>query len=154
MQDGINARRESVDLSGYPDLIVVILGLRVNAMRGIQTMLGIGRGLSMIKKNPPDGLLADEQFLFGLRHVGIRQYWRDLESLEAFTRSEPHAQWWRNFLRDSGGTGFWHEAYSAKGGIEAVYIDMPHPVGLGRFAPAKAPTGPFMSTRERLGRAA
>lgn len=154
MQDGIKARRESVDLSGYPDLIVVILGLRVRALRGIGTLLGIGRGLSMIKQNPPDGLLADEQFLFGLRHVGIRQYWRDLESLERFTRSEPHAKWWREFLKDSGGTGFWHEAYSSKGGIEAVYIDMPEPMGLGRFAPAKAPVGPFMTTRDRLGRAA
>jgi len=125
-------------------------GFRVRRLRGIATLLGIGRGLAKIKQAPPDGLLGDEQFLFGLNHVGIRQYWRDLGSLERFTCSKPHADWWRDFLRDSGGAGFWHETYSAKYGIEAVYIDMPGPVGLGRFAPARAPQGPFLSARGRL----
>jgi len=142
--------RQSVDLSGFPDLVVVLLGFRVRRLRGIATLLGLGRGLARIKQTPPEGLLGDEQFLFGLNHVGIRQYWRDLESLEDFTRSKPHADWWRDFLRDSGGAGFWHETYSAKHGIEAVYVDMPEPVGLGRFAPARAPQGPFLSARGRL----
>ena len=57
----------------------------------------------------PDGLLLHESFLFSLRHFGMRQYWRDFESLEAWSCSEPHRQWWQSFLRDSGGTGFWHE---------------------------------------------
>jgi hypothetical protein len=143
-------RRQSVDLSGFPDLVVVLLGFRVRRLRGIATLFGIGRGITQIKQAPPDGLLADEQFLFGLTHVGIRQYWRDLDSLERFTRSKPHADWWRSFLRDSGGAGFWHEAYSARNGIEAIYIDMPGPVGLGRFAPPRDPVGPFMSSRGRL----
>lgn len=141
--------RRSVDLHGYPDLIVVILGFRVRRLRGIATLLGVGRGLRQIAIQRPDGLLADEQFLFALNHVGIRQYWRDLESLEAFTRSEPHARWWRDFLRDSGGAGFWHESYSRQG-MEAVYIDMPEPMGLGRFAPERQPTGPFMTARQRM----
>jgi Domain of unknown function (DUF4188) len=54
-------------------------------------------------------------------NMGMRQYWRDVPSLLAFARSEPHRQWWLDFLRDSGGTGFWHETYSVKGGMEAVY---------------------------------
>ena len=141
--------RRSVDLSDYPDLVVIILGFRVRRLRGIATLLGVGKGLRQIELNPPDGLLANEQFLFALNHVGIRQYWRDLESLEAFTRSEPHAQWWRGFLRDSGGAGFWHESYS-RHGMEAVYIDMPGPVGLDRFAPGRQPTGPFMTARQRM----
>lgn len=142
--------RQSVDLSGFPDLVVVLLGFRVRRLRGIATLLGIGRGLTQIKQAPPDGLLADEQFLFGLTHVGLRQYWRDLESLERFTRGKPHADWWRAFSRDSGGAGFWHETYSAKHGIEAVYVDMPGPLGLGRFAPAREPVGSFLSSRGRL----
>jgi hypothetical protein len=141
--------RKSVDLSAYPNLVVVILGFRIRKFRGIISMLGIGKGLRQVQGNPPDGLLSSEQFLFALNHVGIRQYWRDMESLEAFTRSEPHSRWWRDFLRDSGGAGFWHESYSRQG-MEAVYIDMPGPVGFDRFAPERKPTGPFMSARQRM----
>ena len=143
--------RQSVDLSGYPDLVVIILGMRVRRWRGLQTLMKIGGGLSSIQRDKPDGLLLHENFLFSLRHVGMRQYWRDLDSLERFTRSEPHAAWWRNFLKDSGGTGFWHESYRMSGGMEAVYVDMPGPVGFGHFAKAQKPIGPFLSARERLG---
>jgi hypothetical protein len=143
-------QRQSVDLSAYPDLVVVILGLRVRRLRGLLSILGIGKGLTEIDRNRPDGLLANEQFLFALNHVGIRQYWRDLESLERFTRSEPHAQWWREFSKDTGGTGFWHESYSRKGSMEAIYINMPEPIGFGHFAEPLKPVGPFMSARARL----
>ena len=34
--------RRTVDLSAYPDLIVVILGMRVNAWTGLKTLLGLG----------------------------------------------------------------------------------------------------------------
>ena len=37
-----------------------------------------------------------------------------------WSRSAPHRDWWTNFLRDSGGTGFWHETYFMRGGIEAM----------------------------------
>ncbi|MFP6560256.1 DUF4188 domain-containing protein [Paraburkholderia sp. B3] len=144
-----SATRRSVDLSAYPDLVVIILGFRVRRLRGIATLLGIGKGLRQIESAPPPGLLWSEPFLFALNHIGIRQYWRNLESLEAFTRSEPHSRWWRDFLRDSGGAGFWHESYSRQG-MEAVYIDMPGPFGFGRFAPERRPTGPFMSARQRM----
>jgi hypothetical protein len=142
--------RKSVDLSGYPDLVMVLLGLRLRSVRGLFSMLRIGRGLATIRRDPPEGLLGQDNFLWGWNHVGIRQYWRDLESLERFTRSAPHAGWWKSFLHDNGGAGFWHEAYS-RGGMEAVYLDMP-PVGLARFAPENAPVGPFMSSRERIDR--
>jgi hypothetical protein len=112
--------------------------------------MGVGRGLAAIQRNPPDGLLQHEPCLFAWNHVGIRQYWRDLESLEAFTRSAPHAAWWRDFLKDTRGSGFWHEAYSARGGIEAIYVGMPERSGLGTFAPIRNPIGPFMSSKDRL----
>jgi hypothetical protein len=150
----VPVQRHSVDLRDYPDMVVIILGFRVRRLRGLAALLGVGRGLATIRKDRPDGLLADEQFLFGLTHIGIRQYWRDMESLEAFTKSEPHAHWWRSFLKDSGGTGFWHESYRARGGMEAIYIDMPGPVGFGRFAPPLKPVGPFLSARGRMGQAA
>ena len=35
-------QRQTVDLSSYPDLVVVYLGMRVNAWTGIKTLLGLG----------------------------------------------------------------------------------------------------------------
>jgi len=119
-----SVKRASVDLSATPDLVVVMLGFRIRRWRGLLSMLRIGRGLGEIQRDRPDGLLHHEQFFFSLTHVGMRQYWRDYDSLERFTRSEPHATWWRDFLRDSGGAGFWHEAYRMRGGMEGVYVDM------------------------------
>jgi hypothetical protein len=82
-------------------------------------------------------------------HLGMRQYWRDFDALEAWSRSEPHREWWRNFLRSSGGTGFWHETYFMRGGMEAVYDDVQVPLGFGRFAPLEHARGPMFSARTR-----
>jgi hypothetical protein len=97
-------------------------------------------------------LLRHENLFYSLRHFGMRQYWRDFESLEAWARSEPHRIWWRDFLRDTGGTGFWHETYFRRGGMEAVYIDITPRVGLASFAPAVPARGPMFSARKRAGR--
>jgi hypothetical protein len=143
-------RRETVDLAAYPDLIVVLLGFHIRRLRSLPALAGIGRGLAAIAREPPDGLLRDERCLYAWNHLGIRQYWRDPDSLEAFTTAEPHATWWRDFLRDPRGSGFWHEVYSARGGVEAVYVNMPRRPGLGAFAPVRQPVGPFLSGRDRL----
>jgi hypothetical protein len=88
---------------------------------------------------------------FGLRHIGMRQYWHDFESMEAWTRTLPHQAWWRDFLRDTEGTGFWHEVYTRQGAMEAVYIDVP-PLGLGAIAPRVPARGSLFSARRRLAR--
>jgi hypothetical protein len=142
--------RLSVDLSAYPDLTVVYLGFRVSTFRGLKAVLGIGRKLDGIRRDKPDGLLAHETVLYALNHIGMRQYWRDFESLERFTRSEPHKTWWRDFAKDPAGSGFWHEAYRRNGGMEAIYLGMPEPIGLASFAAARAPVGPFMTSRDRI----
>jgi hypothetical protein len=100
--------RRTVDLSGYPDLVVIYLGMRVNALAGLKTLVGFGPRIANSAATSPDGLLLHETFLFSLfpPHFGMRQYWRDFASLEDWARSEPHRAWWRNFLRNSGGTGF------------------------------------------------
>ena len=144
-------KRETVDLPGYPDLVVIYLGMKVNAIIGFKTMLGFGPKISAAVGAKPDGLLLHESFLFSVRHFGMRQYWRDFEPLEAWSRSEPHRQWWQEFLRDSGGTGFWHETYFRRGGMEAVYVDMESPTGLARFAPVESARGPMFSARKRAG---
>jgi hypothetical protein len=139
----------SVDLTPYPDLVVVYLGFRAKGLRGLRHLMGFGRGFNAIKANPPDGLLRHESVLWGWMHVGMRQYWRDLGSLEAFTKSAPHSDWWRDFARGAGGSGFWHESYSRNGGMEGIYLDMP-PTGFGTFAPPRVPAGAFKTARQRL----
>ena len=80
----------------------------------------------------------------------MRQYWRDFHSLETWARSLPHQDWWTGFVKDSGGTGFWHETYFMRGGMEAIYDDLDQLVGLSRFAPVAPAKGPMFSARQRL----
>lgn len=143
--------RRTVDLSGYPDLVVIYLGMRVNTLTGLKTLFGFGPRIAKSAEEHPDGLLLHEFFLWSLfpPHAGIRQYWRDFTSLELWARSEPHRLWWQGFLRDSGETGFWHEPYLMSGGMEAVYDDMVKDVGFFRFAPVRPAQGPMFSARSR-----
>jgi len=154
-EDGaVKVDRQTVDLSAYPDLVVIYLGMRIRRPRGILRTFTLGPQIQKSWKEQPDGLLLHEDLLWSLfpLHAGMRQYWRDLESLERWTRSEPHKIWWQQFLKDSGGTGFWHEAYFMKGGVDAVYGDMTSPTGLARFAPAVPARGALFSARKRAGR--
>lgn len=145
--------RRTVDLSGFPDLVVIYLGMRVNAWYGLKTLIGFGPRIGAAAAAKPEGLLLHENLLYSLfpPHLGMRQYWRDFESLERWARSEPHRAWWQAFVRDSGGTGFWHEAYSMRGRMEAVYVDVPRDIGFLRFAPAVAARGSMFSARGRAG---
>src|SRR5262249_36204741 len=107
-------------------------------------------------KAKPDGLLLHEDIIFSLfpPHAGMRQYWRDFDSLERWVRSAPHRDWWQQFLKDSGGTGFWHETYFMRGGMEAIYDDVPVPFGMMKFARVVPARGPMFSSRARAGRGA
>jgi hypothetical protein len=110
--------RKTVDLSPFPDLVVIYLGMRVNTLTGVKTLFGFGPQIKNSVDQKPDGLLLHENFIMSLipLHLGMRQYWRDFDALEAWARSTPHREWWRDFLRSSRGTGFWHEAYFMRGG--------------------------------------
>lgn len=144
-------QRRTVDLSTYPDLVVVYLGMQVRTMTGLKTLFGFGPKIAKSVEDKPDGLLSHENFLWSLfpPHAGIRQYWRDFESLERWARSEPHRLWWQQFLKNSGGTGFWHETYFMRGGIEAVYDDLAGTTGMLTFAPVVPAVGPMFSSRQR-----
>jgi hypothetical protein len=110
MKTGVE--RRTVDLSGYPDLVVIYLGMRVRGWRGLRTLLGLGPQIGKAGAERPDGLLHFENnIVFSLfpLHLGMRWYWRDFQSMERWTRSEPHRAWWLHYMRHSGGTGFWHE---------------------------------------------
>ena len=143
--------RRTVDLSGYPNLVVIYLGMRVNAFMGLKTLLGFGPKIAKSVEAQPEGLLLHEFFIFSLfpPHAGIRQYWRDFESLETWARSDPHRAWWQQFIQNSGGTGFWHESYFMRGGMEAVYDDVFNNTGFLCFAPVHEARGRMFSARDR-----
>ena len=143
--------RTTVDLSAYPDLVVIYLGMRVEEPRGVGTLQELGPQIEAAVREQPDGLLLHESIVFSEEppHYGMRQYWRDLESLEAWTRELPHKRWWSDYLRDRGGTSFWHEAYFRNGGIDAVYVDTGPTVGLASIAPSVPAEGPLLAARER-----
>ena len=124
-------------------LVVKYLGMRVNAWTGLKTLFGLGPQIKNSVDQKPEGLLLHENFIMSLipLHLGMRQYWRDFDTLEAWSRSTPHREWWRDFLQSSRGTGFWHEAYFVRGGMEAVYDDVPVRLGFGQFAPLLPPGG-------------
>ena len=55
MQTRVN--RRTVDLSGYPELVVILLGMRVNRLTGLKTLFGFGPKISNSAKAQPEGLL-------------------------------------------------------------------------------------------------
>ena len=68
--------RKTVDLSSFPDLVVIYLGMRARSLRGLLTVLRFGPRISQAVAAKPEGLLLHEQLLFSLfpLHVGMRQY--------------------------------------------------------------------------------
>jgi hypothetical protein len=141
----------AVDLSAYPDLVVIFLGMRVEDPRGYETLQRLGPEIQAAVEEQPDGLLLHENLTYSEEplHVGMRQYWRDLDSLESWTRALPHKVWWSDYLRDRGGTSFWHETYFRRGGIESMFVDTDETIGLSRFAPVVPAEGPMLAARAR-----
>jgi hypothetical protein len=148
--------RQTVDLSQYPNLVVIYLGMRVNRIAGLKTLFGFGPKISASVAAQPKGLLLHENFIMSLfpMHAGMRQYWTDMDSLLSWSRSEPHREWWKKFLCDSGGTGFWHETYTMQGGMEAIYDDVAQPIGFMRFAPLQPARGSMFGAAKRASRGA
>jgi Domain of unknown function (DUF4188) len=144
--------RWAADLSAYPNLVVIYLGMRVYTLRGLASVLSLRNEILREIRRRPDGLLHHESFYFSLLplHIGLRQYWRDFASLEAWTRQFPHQQWWKTYVQNPRGTGFWHETYCRQGGIEGIYDYMAEPTGLLRFAPRTPAVEKWSGARERL----
>jgi hypothetical protein len=92
----MKALLQTVDLPDYPDLVVIYLGMTVNMLTGIKTLLGFGPKIEGSVAARPDGLLLHENIFYSFfpLHLGMRQYWRDFESLERFARTDPHPEWW------------------------------------------------------------
>ncbi|MDQ3662564.1 MAG: DUF4188 domain-containing protein [Actinomycetota bacterium] len=147
------ALRRTPDLTQFPDLVVIYLGMKVKSPRGLKTLISFGPKIQRSVAEKPDGLLLHENFLLSLfpPHAGMRQYWRDFESLERWARSGTHKQWWQKFLLDTGDTGFWHELYVRNGEMEAAFIDIEE-TGMSGIAPTVPSRGTMFSARRRLRR--
>lgn len=101
------------------------------------------------------GLLKSERILLSWNHFGYLQYWRDLESLLAWTRSEPHTEWWKTALqrqRQKGDFSIYHETYvSTAKGFEAIYLGLgDYRPGASVFGQLQPPKGHMASARGRM----
>jgi hypothetical protein len=56
----MKALRQTVDLSAYPDLVVVYLGMTVDVLTGVKTLFGFGPKIEGSVAARPDGLLLHE----------------------------------------------------------------------------------------------
>lgn len=58
------AERRTVDLSSYPELVVIYLRQRINSPRGLWTAFKLGRPISKAVAANPDGLLRHETAIY------------------------------------------------------------------------------------------
>ena len=58
--------RATVNLAAYPDLVMILLGMRVNSVTGVKTLLGFGPPISKAAQDLPGGLLSHETFRWSL----------------------------------------------------------------------------------------
>jgi hypothetical protein len=50
----LNTDRRTVDLSAFPDLVVIYLGMRVNTPKGLKTLLRFGPKIAKSVAEQPD----------------------------------------------------------------------------------------------------
>ena len=101
------------------------------------------------------GLLKSERILMSWNHLGYLQYWRDLESLLAWSHSEPHTTWWKEALdrqRRRGDFSIYHETYlPTPKGFEAIYVGLgDYRPGASGFGLLEPPTGHMASAKGRV----
>ena len=124
------------------DLVVFLIGFRVNKLRAWRQWLPVGRSMSpMLRElmaDPDSGLLGFQVFP-NLRGATMVQYWESAEKLQAFANDpdRTHRPAWTNFFKyayQGHNVGIWHETYVVPAGhTETVYGNMPV-TGLGKVA--------------------
>jgi hypothetical protein len=62
-QRRMGANRQTVNLSEFPDLVVIYLGMQVRNMRGMGKLLQTGRQIKVGVAQGPDGLLLYEDIV-------------------------------------------------------------------------------------------
>jgi hypothetical protein len=157
MRATINKGRLTASFAG--PVTVFVIGMRINRLLRVGKWLPVVRAMSpMIRElrdRPESGFLGSEAMLRDLRTVSMIQYWRDFDSLEAYTRDREQSHWpaWTAFNRavgNDGTVGIFHETYTVQAGsYETIYVNMPS-VGLGRVAGLQQATGSRSEARSRM----
>lgn len=124
------------------DLVVFLIGMRVNKLRALRRWLPVLRSMSPmlreLMKDPEAGLLGFRT-LPTWRGVTMVQYWESTEKLQAFANDpgRTHRPAWLRFFKlaySGGSAGIWHETFVVPAGShETIYVNMP-PLGLGKLA--------------------
>ena len=117
------------------EFVVFIIGMRINKWSRIRQWSTAARAmlamLDELTARPELGLLHAERGLF-FGGIGVIEYWRSYEDLEAYARAHDHEHLpaWRAYnrlARTSDAVGIYHETYRlAPTSFEAVYNHMPH----------------------------
>jgi hypothetical protein len=141
-------------------VVVFLIGARINKPLAVRrwwpVISAMPRMLRELQEDPALGLLGVTSTVQGRGSLMV-QYWRDLDSLLAFSHDPAHAHRpaWREFnrnARDAGGVvGIWHETFVVPpGGHESVYVNMPEQ-GLPRALGSVPVTGARTTARARMG---
>jgi hypothetical protein len=115
-------------------VILFAIGMRVNRLLAVHRWLlptfNTLRLWIHLKTSPPEGYLYGYLYLYW-RGIGMMQYWKNFDSLEAFAHdmNQPHLKSWRQLAvqTESDRTfGYWHETYEIEPDkTEAIYGSMP-----------------------------
>lgn len=115
-------------------LVLFAIGMRINRAFAIHRWLlptiNTIRLWRHMQWQRPDGYLGGYLYVYW-RGVGMTQYWRDFESLIAFShdKTQPHVAAWQQLAKltqKDQSFGYWHETYTvAPGTSEAIYGSMP-----------------------------
>ena len=150
--------QERMTVANEQELVVFLIGMRVNKMWRPQKWVPVGiamtRMLKELNEHPEMGFLGAETTL-NFPTTLMVQYWRSFEDLAVYAgnRNAVHLPAWREFNRQvgsNGDVGIWHETYRIPvGNYEAVYNNMPA-FGLGRVFPLVPAIGQRESARARM----
>ena len=140
------------------ELCLVRMGIQV---RGLSAWLLARRLRSAIAADArraiaaSAGLLESQAFTIGINHFGFLQYWRSFEELDAWSRREPHSEWWRaavERMRLKQDLGVYHETFLVDASdVESIFLNC-RPTGLAAFGLLGEPVGPLTTSRGRLGK--
>ncbi len=143
-----NIRAERVTAEIDSEIIVFLIGMRINRLWNVHKWLPViramGRMLREVKANSGSGFLGVEQWI-GNPSIMV-QYWRSFDHLENYAtdKIQAHRPAWAAFNRvvgSNGDVGIWHETYRIRpGDYECVYTNMPL-FGLAKATRAVPATG-------------
>lgn len=143
---------------GSGSFCILRLGMIARRPGALPKVFRFGRAIDRSARQAIEqqsGLLKSERIILAWNHFGYLQYWRDLKSLLAWTRAEPHTQWWKEALerqRKRGDFIIYHETYLAtQKGFEAIYLglDGQRP-GASSFGELVPPKGRMATARGRM----